>query len=182
MAAGWLLAQYSCPVNQSMEMLFTSPASAETQQFKASHPCSRPEGNTQAAHSSTGKARLLPTCIERLRALSWDVNAELAVFCQPVVSFSEQVIHQGTEFSVGGEQWPVGSSPYIQKGQILPHGHQELCCIVCQGEGDVIQSVGMQLHGSTAQPLRWPRLLSSPYLPLHRWCHAAVYNPEGKHS
>lgn len=33
MAGGWLLAQYSCPVNQSTEMLFTSLASVETEQF-----------------------------------------------------------------------------------------------------------------------------------------------------
>lgn len=79
----------------------------------------------------------LLTCIERLCAFSWVVNTELSILCQPVVGFSEQVIHQGMGFSVSGEQGPVGLGPYIQKGQVLPHGHQDLCCIVCQGEKKV---------------------------------------------
>lgn len=82
---------------------------------------------------------LLPTCIEGLRALPWEMSPELALLCQPVVGFSEQVIHQGAGFGIGGEQGPVGLGPHIQKGQVLPHGHQDLRRIVCQGEGYVSQ-------------------------------------------
>lgn len=80
---------------------------------------------------------LLPTCIEGPRALPREASAELALLCQPVVGFSEQVVHQGTGFGLSGEQGPVGLGPHIQKGQILPHGHQDLCCVVCQGDGEV---------------------------------------------
>lgn len=78
---------------------------------------------------------LLPTCIEGPRALPGEVSTEFTVLGQPVVGFSEQVIHQGTGFGLGGEQRPVGLGPHIQKGQVLPHSHQDLCCIVCQGKG-----------------------------------------------
>lgn len=156
MAGGWLLAQYSCPVNQSTEMLFTFLASIETAVLIT---CAQAVQKLRLplplySKSSTKVAGQLPapisallwhlehlvllTCIERLCAFPWVVNMELSILCQPVVGFSEQVVHQGMGFGLGGEQGPVGLGPYIQKGQVLPHSHQDLCCIVCQGERKVI--------------------------------------------
>lgn len=87
---------------------------------------------------------LLPTCIEGPCALPWEASAQVAILCQPVVGFSEQVVHQGTGFGLGGQQGPVDLGPHIQKGQILPHSHQDLRRIVYQGEVSVTQRAGMQ--------------------------------------
>lgn len=56
---------------------------------------------------------LLPTWVEGLCALPRVVNTELAILCEPVVGFSEQVVHQGAGFSLSGEQGPIDLGPHI---------------------------------------------------------------------
>lgn len=80
---------------------------------------------------------MLPrTCIEELHTLPWQVCTELALLCQPVVGFTEQIIHQGTELGLSGKHGPVCLGPHIQKSQVLPNCHQELRCVVCQDKRD----------------------------------------------